>query len=79
MSGTGRVIQDKTGLTGKYDMVIPRPDMGPPPVAGAGGPSGFDPSEMIFSAVDALGLKLEPSKSLVETLVVDHIEKPSEN
>jgi uncharacterized protein (TIGR03435 family) len=73
--GMGRPIQDKTGLTGRYDIVIPRPDMGGEP----GGPGGADRSGMVFSVVDALGLKLESGKSSVETLVVDHIEKPSEN
>jgi uncharacterized protein (TIGR03435 family) len=29
--------------------------------------------------VEELGLKLESAKSQVETLVVDHIEKPSAN
>jgi uncharacterized protein (TIGR03435 family) len=73
--GVGRPIQDKTGLTGRYDIVIPRPDMG----GGPGGPDGADRGGMVFSMVEALGLKLESGKSSVETLVVDHIEKPSEN
>ncbi len=73
-----RPIQDKTGLSGRYDIVIPRPDMGPPPTAEGGRPA-FDPSDMIFSAVEALGLKLESGKSSVETLVVDHIERPTAN
>jgi uncharacterized protein (TIGR03435 family) len=29
--------------------------------------------------VTALGLKLVPAKGQVETLVIEHIEKPSEN
>jgi bla regulator protein BlaR1 len=78
MDSGARQIQDKTGLTGKYDLVIPRPDMGPPP-GGPGGSAAFDPTEMIFSSVEALGLKLESSKASVETLVIDHIEKPSQN
>jgi uncharacterized protein (TIGR03435 family) len=31
------------------------------------------------SAVGALGLKLVPAKGQVETLVLDHVERPSEN
>ena len=37
------------------------------------------PASMIFTMVEGLGLKLESGKQPVETLVVDHIEKPSEN
>ncbi len=74
----GRPIQDKTGLAGKYDITMTRPDMGPPP-GGPGGGGQFDPTEIVFSMVDSLGLKLESAKSSVETLVIDHFEKPSEN
>jgi uncharacterized protein (TIGR03435 family) len=28
---------------------------------------------------ESLGLKLEPAKAPAETLVIDHIERPSEN
>jgi uncharacterized protein (TIGR03435 family) len=76
--GIGRSIQDRTGLTGRYDIVIPRPDMGGGP-GGPDGEGGADRSGMVFSVVDALGLKLESGKSSVETLVVDHVERPSEN
>jgi uncharacterized protein (TIGR03435 family) len=77
-SNVGRQIQDKTGLTGRYDVTIKLPGMGGPPSPGdAGGAS--DPASMVYSVVDSLGLKLESGKSTVETLVIDHIEKPSEN
>jgi uncharacterized protein (TIGR03435 family) len=33
----------------------------------------------IFSAIQELGLKLESAKGPVETLVINHVEKPSEN
>jgi uncharacterized protein (TIGR03435 family) len=69
----GRPIQDKTGLAGLYDVEIPSQDMG-----AADGQS-LDPSEKVFATVNALGLKLESSKSSVETLVIDHMERPSEN
>jgi uncharacterized protein (TIGR03435 family) len=82
MSGS-RPVQDKTGLTGKYDIKMTRPDMGPPPGgpggAGPGGGGQFDPTEMVVSMVDSLGLKLESTKASVETLVIDHIEIPSAN
>jgi uncharacterized protein (TIGR03435 family) len=77
--GTGRPIVDKTGLTGLYDIVISMRDMAPTsggPEGGASDPGGGGLATMV---VEALGLKLEPSKASVETLVIDHIEKPSAN
>jgi uncharacterized protein (TIGR03435 family) len=72
--GGGRPVQDKTGLTGRYDLKTTRPEMGV-----GGGPSGggFDPTETMLEMVESLGLKLEPGKAAVETLVVDHMEKPT--
>jgi uncharacterized protein (TIGR03435 family) len=80
--GAGRQIQDKTGLTGRYDITLKPPDMGsPPPSPGDAGGAvlASDPNSMLFTLVESLGLKLESGKQPVETLVIDHIEKPSAN
>jgi uncharacterized protein (TIGR03435 family) len=81
--GAGRQIQDKTGLTGRYDITLKPPDMGPPPPPSPGDAGGAalasDPTSMLFTLVEGLGLKLESGKQPVETLVIDHIERPSEN
>jgi uncharacterized protein (TIGR03435 family) len=80
----GRIIVDKTGLTGKYDFTLEwTPEGGAPPPAGAS-PSGAAPPDQpgpdIFTAIqEQLGLKLEPTKGPVDVIVVDHIEKPSAN
>jgi uncharacterized protein (TIGR03435 family) len=100
---SGRLVQDKTGLTGKYDLSIqmsfnslgPAIDSAmaqagspvdvlpaPPPPPGMEGSSGppADSEPAIFTVVrEQLGLRLEPAKGQVETLVIDHVEKPSEN
>ena len=59
-----RPVVDLTGLQGTYDVVLEtaedRPD---------------EPGVSVFEAVEKLGLKLDPRKLPVETLVVDHIEK----
>jgi len=75
----GRPVQDKTGLTGKYDFTIDKSSVGAPQTEqGPAPPSDSGPS--ISTVVqEQLGLKLEPAKGSVETLVVDHIERPSEN
>jgi uncharacterized protein (TIGR03435 family) len=71
---SGRPVKDKTGLTGKYDFVLQRAEAEVP--TGAMTPG--DPGPPAY-AVEALGLHLERSKSMVDTLVIDHIERPSEN
>ena len=65
----GRVILDKTGVTGEYDIELTwAPDDQP-----EAGPS-------IFSALqDQLGLKLEPARAPLDVVVIDHLERPSEN
>jgi uncharacterized protein (TIGR03435 family) len=76
----GRPVQDNTGLTGKYDFALEKPaPPGPPPAATQDGTAAPDPGPSIFSAIEDLGLKLVPAKQSVETLVIDHIEPPSEN
>ena len=72
----GRPVEDKTGLTGRYDMTFRRPRMGALSIEPD---STSDATPTIFEVVDGFGLKLESAKSSVETLVIDHMEKPSEN
>jgi len=85
----GRQVLDQTGLKGNYDltlkwtpeqgegMMLGGPGGGPPP-EGAPPPDASGPS--IFTALqEQLGLKLEPTKAPAEVLVIDHVEKPSEN
>jgi uncharacterized protein (TIGR03435 family) len=58
------------------------------PGAGPGGASSSRPADAasdpsgssIFSTVQQMGLKLEPRKAPIETIIVDHVEKaPTEN
>ncbi len=73
-SVAGRPVVDKTGLTGRYDLALPAAAEPPQPNA----PPPDD--ESIFTVLPrALGLRLEPAKGQVEMLVIDHIERPSEN
>jgi len=66
----GRVIVDKTGLTGLFDFML-RYTLQPTP-------NGDVPS--IFTAVDEqLGLKLVPDTAPLDVVVVDHIERPTQN
>jgi uncharacterized protein (TIGR03435 family) len=78
-----RTVIDKTNLTGSFDIRLQwAPDVGENPLSPAGDPLPISPEEapVIFAAIqDQLGLKLKPGKELVEFLVVDHVEKTSEN
>jgi uncharacterized protein (TIGR03435 family) len=71
----GRPVLDKTGLVGKYDFTLGwelEPDQGGPLVDLPGAP--------IFTAIqEQLGLKLEATRTPVESPVIDHVERPSEN
>jgi uncharacterized protein (TIGR03435 family) len=79
----GRSIVDKTGLTGNYDFTLEwNPDEGSPaqPRPQDGAATAPDSRPSIFTAVqEQLGLKLESTKAPVDVVVIDHIEKPTEN
>jgi uncharacterized protein (TIGR03435 family) len=77
LMGAGRPIVDKTGLTGYYRVHLEVTLRQPGADITTTGAS--DPSD-IFSALPAqLGLKLEDSKIDVNTLIVDRIERPTDN
>jgi uncharacterized protein (TIGR03435 family) len=77
-----RDVLNRTGLPGKYDFDLNwTPDSGPCPAA-ADSQAAADSSGLpsIFSALQQeLGLKLESGKGPVELLIIDHVERPSEN
>jgi uncharacterized protein (TIGR03435 family) len=77
----GRPIQDKTGLTGKYDIAMKfTADMASAQNQQQSATAASDPGgSMIAPMLNDLGLKLESTKGQVETLVIDHMERPSEN
>jgi uncharacterized protein (TIGR03435 family) len=74
----GHPIIDKTGLTGKYDFYIrwssTMTASSPTNQAAA------DSHPDIFTAMqEQLGLKLQPAREPVETIVIDLATQPSEN
>ena len=80
VSGLGRPVVDKTGLTGVYDFTlnwVPHWDRILP---GSGGsPASPEEADSLFEALQQIGLRLQPATSSVDTIVIDHVERPSEN
>jgi uncharacterized protein (TIGR03435 family) len=74
-----RTVTDKTGLTGKYDIVLHyQTDFTRSDSADAGAPAETAPS-LMTALEEQLGLKLESVKGPVDTILVDHVEQPTEN
>jgi uncharacterized protein (TIGR03435 family) len=84
-----RPVIDKTGLTGAYDFTLEYRQDSPQATAlddsdADLAPAGAVPTAAIggsiFSALESqLGLKLEPGRGPVETIIIDHIDHPSSN
>lgn len=74
--GLDRPIIDKTGLSGEFEYTM---DWGQLAQAKLDNPEGFAMGVLSSSMQKSLGLKLEPAKDQVQILVIDHVEKPSEN
>jgi uncharacterized protein (TIGR03435 family) len=78
-----RPVVDQTNLTGRFDFTLTwTPDESqfgglvrvPPPTGDAAAPPG------LFTAIqEQLGLKLESTRAPVDVLVIDRVEKPSDN
>jgi uncharacterized protein (TIGR03435 family) len=77
-TGDRRPVIDKTGLNGSWRVTLTYdtraafrgPATAPPP----------DAAPSVFTAVqEQLGLKLEPARVSQETLVIDRLERPTEN
>lgn len=76
----GRPVVDQTGLSGKFDYEVNfTPPWKMPKQQGEG--SELDLTGPTFSEAmkEQLGLKLKPTKALIQTLVIDHVELPSPN
>jgi uncharacterized protein (TIGR03435 family) len=82
-----RRVEDRTGIEGTFDIhldvdfnsLFTRFDR--PLAAGdaPGGPNSTDPLGALGSAVAKLGLRLESARGAETFIVIDHVERPSEN
>jgi uncharacterized protein (TIGR03435 family) len=82
-----RTVVDKTGLTGTFDVHVEwTPDQSTPGLMAPGlAPVANEPSAdaisgSIFTVIrEQLGLRFQSAKGPVKVLVIDHVERPSEN
>ena len=70
-SSVGRQVIDNTGFKGRFDLNL---EYSPDPA-----PADATLPSIVTVLQEELGLKLDSSKGSVEILVIDHIERPSEN
>ena len=78
MMSMGHPVQDHTGLTGHYDFVlkwVQDPDSKLP----EGVTSFNDPDPLSHWDFNSLDLRTQNVKTPIDNLVIDHIERPSEN
>jgi uncharacterized protein (TIGR03435 family) len=81
----GRPVIDRTGLAGlfDYDVQYEAEPVSPALLAAAqlraGANSILDPASLLSTGLQQLGLKLEAAKAPLDVLVIESVQKPSEN
>jgi uncharacterized protein (TIGR03435 family) len=72
-SRAGRIVIDRTALPGYYQLTLKYD-------ASRDGSTASPDVPSLFTALrEQLGLRLEPGRAPIQALVIDHIERPSEN
>jgi uncharacterized protein (TIGR03435 family) len=82
-----RVVVDRTGLSGSYDVLLEwTPERKPfasaadvPPGLPVPAPPSTDGPSIFAAIQEQLGLKLQSARARVEVLLIDHIERPAED
>ena len=74
----GELVLDKTGLSGKYDL---RMEFAAVDLRTQRPAEPDSPLPSIFDALQQqLGLKLDPAKTMIEVMVIDHVDAmPTDN
>ena len=82
-NSTDRPVVDQSGLAERYDFTLTfTPDAAQAALLGGPPPAADNPEAApdLFTAFQQqLGLKLEPARAPVDVMVIDKVEKPSEN
>ena len=74
-----RMVVDKTGLTGGWKFEVQFTPDQPAVLNGAVVPPSPDAPSLFTALQEQLGLKLEPSRGQVDVLVIDRINRPTED
>jgi uncharacterized protein (TIGR03435 family) len=76
----GRPVVDRTGITNRIDYRLEWTlESNGPGIPGVEVQPDPNPVTFMDAVREQLGLKLQPTKAPVQILVIDHIERPSEN
>jgi uncharacterized protein (TIGR03435 family) len=75
----GRLVLDRTGLYGGFDFDLEFTADPAAPAGGAGAPASADAPSIFTALEEQLGLRLEAARAPVEVLVIDRIERPTDN
>jgi len=71
----GHPVFDKTGIQGNYDILL---NFDVFELSGRPAPPGYD-KPSLATALEQLGLRLVPAKAQIPVLVIDSIQRPSDN
>jgi len=78
VGGVGRIVVDKTGLAGYYDINVTFAADGPPSAGAPAAPAPDPGGASLFTAMqEQLGLKLEPGRAPIPVLVIDRATRPA--
>lgn len=78
-----RFVVDRTGIQGRFDIELPPWSTGGPPRSTSADlvqePQPDPNAPSLFTIVQELGLRLEPTRAPIDMYVVDHVERPTPN
>ncbi|HTF66585.1 MAG TPA: M56 family metallopeptidase [Edaphobacter sp.] len=79
LGGVDRIVVDQTGLHGKYTFVLKWNSRMGKLAPDEPGEIGNEYPDIFTAVREQLGLRLVPTKGPVDVLVIDHIDRPTEN
>ena len=76
---TDRIVIDRTGLDGNFEIDLSWSPLSAPTGPGASNAGPIDLPSLFTATEEQLGLKLEPRLEVIDVIVVDHAELPRPN